>query len=188
MDWPASTRRVNLTVGQHHVTSDPNEELVTLLGSCVSACIRDPMNGVGGMNHFLLPGDPQQARNPAGDSLRYGAFAMEQLLNDIISHGGNRGRLEVKLFGAASLMKSGMQIGAWNASFAREFMAREGLPVVAEDLGGTRARRIHFFPATGRVMRLSIGALREPEVFGAENRFVENLRRHQIAGDVELFE
>ncbi|MFQ5566075.1 MAG: chemotaxis protein CheD [Paracoccaceae bacterium] len=139
--------------GGFRVTRRADLALVTLLGSCVAACICDPRAGVGGLNHFLLP-DEGSAAAPAADAARYGAQAMEMLIAEIVRRGGERSRLQAKLFGGAEVMAlpSASPVGKSNREFARGFLRREGIPVTAADLGGTRARRVFFKPAADRVL------------------------------------
>lgn len=132
--------------GEYAVTDDEDVMLCTLLGSCVSACIRDPRTGVGGLNHFLLPEGDDDAGN-----LSYGVNAMELLINDLLRRHARRERLEAKLFGGARMIRSAHDIGAQNARFAREFLAAEGIRLTGGSLGGVQARRIEFWPVTGRV-------------------------------------
>jgi chemotaxis protein CheD len=144
-------RRVHLIQGECRVSADPAVVLATTLGSCVAACIRDPVAGVGGMNHFLLP----QSDDAEGlVSLRYGAFAMELLVNGLLGAGAKRGRLQAKLFGGGRLSDGLSDIGDKNSRFARDFLEREGIAFAGGSLGGAQARRIQFWPVTGRVRQL----------------------------------
>lgn len=125
----------------------------TLLGSCVAACIRDVEAKVGGMNHFLLAEPPGAARDRHGASARYGAFAMEQLINKVLTKGtGKKANLEIKVFGGGIISRALSDIGAKNIDFVREFLANEGYQVAAEDLGGAFARRVMFKPHSGRLI------------------------------------
>jgi len=151
-DSTFDTLAVKLLPNEFYVTDD-DLMLTTLLGSCVSACMRDPIARVGGMNHFMLPesGDPF---SPASASMRYGAYAMEILINELLKAGAARHRLEAKVFGGGAVMSAMCKthIGKRNADFVLQYLNVEGIPVQAQDLNGTHARRIHFFPRTGRVM------------------------------------
>jgi chemotaxis protein CheD len=148
---PTAERRVHLVQGECRVTDDPNVVLATTLGSCVAACIRDPVARVGGMNHFLLPESSEGLV-----SLRYGAFAMELLINGLLSKGGRRNRMEAKLFGGGRLSEGLADIGEKNATFARDFLAREGITFAGGSLGGGLARRIQFWPVSGRARQQSL--------------------------------
>ncbi len=168
-------RRVHLVQGECRVSGDKHVMLTTTLGSCVAACIRDPIAGVGGMNHFLLP------ENPDGEgllSLRYGAFAMELLINGLLNKGARRERLEAKLFGGSRLSEGLMDIGARNAAFARDFLQREGVAFKGGSLGGALARRIQYWPVSGRARQLLLA--------GGEVRQTP-ARRPPGEGEVELF-
>ena len=147
---------IRVIQGECHVSDDPDVVLTTILGSCVAACIRDPQAGVGGMNHFLLPGDAN--RPPSGEAERYGAYLMEVLVNGLLRRGANRHRLEAKLFGGASVVKSLSPIGRLNAEFARRFLATEGIRIVGESLGDERGRRVEYRPVSGLARQLFVEA------------------------------
>lgn len=141
--WPS---RIHAVVqGEYHVSRDANIVLSTVLGSCVAACLYDPRAGIGGMNHFLLPGDTESGST----ELKYGAMAMELLINDLLKAGARRSELKVKLFGGARVSSAFRDIGAKNVEFARSYIRREGFEVESESLGGQQARRLHFRPVTG---------------------------------------
>jgi chemotaxis protein CheD len=144
-------RRVHIVQGAFEVTRDPQVVLTTLLGSCVAACVHDPVAEIGGMNHFLLPD-----AEGAGDSadVRYGVHSMELLINGILQLGGRRERLRVWLFGGAKLFDRLVDIGAKNAAFAEQFVRREELIPMGGSLGGLKARRIQFWPVAGRPRQL----------------------------------
>ena len=172
--------RILVVQGEYVVTDDPHAVLVTLLGSCVSACMRDPVSGVGGLNHFLLPGDDQRS-----DQMRHGVHAMELLVNGLLARGARRDRLEAKIFGGARMVSGLTDVGRQNALFAERFLKREGIPVVGSSLGGEQARRIQFWPVSGRVRQLFVEKQADT-VFETERR-----RPAPVApvtdGAVELF-
>ncbi|RFC65373.1 chemotaxis protein CheD [Fulvimarina endophytica] len=143
-------KRINLIQGEAVVT-DEDVVIATMLGSCVAACIRDPIAGVGGVNHFLLPGSDSGAQRGRAES--YGVYLMELLINGILKKGGDRRRMEAKLFGGARTINSLQDIGGRNADFARNFLQNESIRCVAEDLGGTRGRCIQYWPMSGRTRR-----------------------------------
>jgi chemotaxis protein CheD len=147
-----ATKRITIIQGEYRVSDDPNVHFTTILGSCVAACIRDPEARVGGLNHFLLPGDASRAAGK--DAERYGVYLMELLINGIMQKGGKRSRLEAKLFGGARTMKGLSDIGALNQAFAEDFLRNEGIRVVGGDLGGDRGRRIEYWPVTGRARQV----------------------------------
>lgn len=143
----SNEQRITIVQGEYRVSSNPDVVLSTLLGSCVAACICDSRSGVGGMNHFLLPGDLSGVPN---DSERFGVHLMELLINGLMSHGARRDRLEAKIFGGAAMVQRLGDIGARNGEFAKRFLEYEGIQIVAADLGGNRGRRLLYSPTTGR--------------------------------------
>jgi chemotaxis protein CheD len=139
--------------GEFRVSDDVNELLGTVLGSCVAVCLHDPVRAIGGMNHFLLPfGQEEGANRP----VRYGLFAMEMLINDLLKAGAKKSRLEAKLFGGARISAELRDIGQANSVFAREYLATEGIHCLGESLGGQNARRVVFRPATGQARMLIV--------------------------------
>jgi chemotaxis protein CheD len=157
MPQPNSPRKkIHVIQGEYQIVSDPNVVLSTILGSCVAACLRDPEAGIGGMNHFLLPGDiPGEKRGSSwGEAERYGANLMELLINGLLKRGARHDRLEGKLFGGARMVERLSDIGAQNAAFARAFLANESIPIVAEHLGGMQGRRVEYYPVSGRARQI----------------------------------
>ncbi|RIX98835.1 chemotaxis protein CheD [Aureimonas flava] len=151
---PTSTDRlrINLIQGEAQVDDRPNVVFTTLLGSCIAACIRDPGAGVGGMNHFLLPGDGAGGSSTSMQS--YGLYLMELLVNGLLKKGARKHALEAKLFGGARTMVGLSDIGAKNAGFARRFLELEGISHVGGSLGGAQGRRIEFWPVSGRARQI----------------------------------
>ena len=141
-------QRIHVAQGDAKVSAGPDVVMTTLLGSCVAACIRDPGAGVGGMNHFLLPGEGETATSSRSES--YGLYLMELLINGLLKKGARRGSLEAKLFGGARMFDGLSDIGAKNAAFAKRFLEMEGIPLVGGNLGGTRGRRLEYWPVSGR--------------------------------------
>jgi chemotaxis protein CheD len=177
---------VKVFPGEHYVTA-ADEMLVTVLGSCVAACIRDPIAGVGGMNHFMLPESNGSDWGGASSGMRYGNVAMEWLINDILTRGGLRNRLEIKVFGGGNVLNGTTDIGHKNAAFVESYLAAEGLPIAAAELRGRLARRVHYFPATGRVMLLELRPADDPTVVELEARYKTKLLSDPVAGSAELF-
>jgi len=173
--------------GEHYVTSAPDEMLVTILGSCVTACIRDPEAAVGGMNHFMLPEAAGAGWDTASDSMRYGNVAMERLINDILARGGRRQRLEIKVFGGGNVMNGTTRIGDRNADFVEEYLAEENLPIAAHHLRGNLPRRVHYFPLTGKVMLLELQRTEEEAVARSEISYKSRIQVEPVAGSAELF-
>jgi chemotaxis protein CheD len=143
---------VNVIQGEYAISNDADTVLTTVLGSCVSVCMCDPVHKIGGMNHFLLANKQGQ---PVAD-VRYGAYALELLINGLLKKGAARERLQAKVFGGASMIGGMRDIGASNAAFAKKFLADEGVPCLAESVGGTSARRIRFWPTSGNVKQLLV--------------------------------
>jgi chemotaxis protein CheD len=148
---PEVERRVHVGQGEHHVSAQTGVVLTTVLGSCVAACIFDPVRRVGGMNHFLLPDGAG-----SGVGQRYGAHAMELLINEILKAGGRRDRLEAKLFGGGRMFDSLRDVGSANADFAERYLAAEGIRLVGGSLRGSGGRSLHYWPATGRAFQRGV--------------------------------
>jgi len=174
--------------GEYYVTT--NDELIaTTLGSCVSACVCDREAGIGGMNHFMLPFKGEGTVSSADASSRYGNFAMEHMINDILKNGGRRDRLEVKVFGGGNVMPSMIQVGSKNVKFVREYLETEGFNIVSEDLGGVYPRKVIYFPLTGKVLmqRVSLSDRDEQEITQREMEYRKSLDTETIEGDIDLF-
>jgi chemotaxis protein CheD len=168
--------------GEFFVTR-AQEVISTVLGSCVAACIRDRRTGIGGINHFLLPfgvdGSP-------GTATRYGCFAVERLINEILKHGGHRPSLEVKVFGGAHLLRNRGDVGRANVDFIHGYLKAEGIAIVAEDVGGHCARRLRYHPRTGQALIRRLSASDAGEVARRETELGESLARRP-PNDIELF-
>ncbi len=146
------TRTHTVVQGDYRISGEIDLVLSTVLGSCVSVCLHDPHAQVGGMNHFLLPSRDGSNKN----NIRYGAHAMELLINGLLKKGARRDRLQAKVFGGASMAANLRDIGQSNAEFAKQFLDQEGLPIFSESLGGTMARRVKFWPYSGKAQQLLI--------------------------------
>lgn len=176
--YGADFRKIHVIQGEFHVSDGDDVVLTTILGSCVAACIRDPVLGIGGMNHFLLPG-------ATGDEgLRYGVQSMELLLNALLRKGARRERLEVKLFGGAHLFDGLSDVGAQNSAFGEQFLRDEGLNYLGGSLRGDRARRIQYWPVSGRARQILL-APTESKVFATERR--RPAAKVEDTGALELF-
>lgn len=190
---PEFDRGVVTTVHQGDclVSSEPDLTFSTVLGSCISACVRDRVANVGGMNHFLLAEQSASAHDRYGASARYGAFAMEQLINKVLQRGtGKKGNLEIKVFGGGKINGALDDIGLKNIDFVREFLAAEGYTMAKEDLGGMYARRVMFKPHSGRafVKRLDNTAnasIAKEELAVAASR--RSVVAKPVVDDIELF-
>lgn len=177
----------NLCSGDYYVTDQSNEMIITILGSCVAACVHDPVAKVGGMNHFLLPDTGEAALKNANESTRYGVFAMEQLINGLLKLGAQKSRLEVKVFGGANVINNSSMIGTKNVAFVREFLRREGLRITSSDLGEDYPRRLRFYPDTGKAMLLKLRRKEDMVVLDEEKRFADALKAKPMEGGIELF-
>lgn len=142
---------VKIGPGEYHVTRRRHDMILTVLGSCVSACIRDPVARVGGMNHYMLPSSGDGLWEGGAKSMRFGSVAMEQLVKDIVAMGGHRDRLEVKLVGGARMFDYDVDVGDLNCRFALDFVRMMGITPVSVDLRGTEARSVHYMPCDGRL-------------------------------------
>ena len=170
-----------------------DEVVSTILGSCIAACIRDPVLRIGGMNHFMLPEDHSSGKSswldgPNGLSTRYGSYAMESLINELLKLGAARGRMEIKLFGGASILTAPTDVGARNIAFARGFLKLEGCRIAAEDVGLTCPRHVDYDPGTGRAMLKRLPTLGARAIVTEEARYIERLKREEPRDDVELFD
>ncbi len=177
---------VKVLPGEYYVTAT-DIVLVTVLGSCVSACIRDREKGVGGMNHFMLAdaGD----REILSASARYGTYAMEILINHLMKMGARKSALEAKVFGGGRVLASlaSSQVGERNCSFVLDFLATEGIPVVAKDLLDVYPRKVYYFPTSGRVLVKKLVRMHNDTVMKREKEYAARLIEAPVTGDIELF-
>ncbi|MBA2672245.1 chemoreceptor glutamine deamidase CheD [Ramlibacter sp.] len=178
---------VKILPGQYYATAGEGS-IATVLGSCVSTCLWDPGARIGGMNHFMLPGEPTATVSPWGLSARFGLYAMEVLINEMLRLGADRRRLVAKVFGGARVLQGfdTLDVGAQNSQFVLAFLHEEGIRIAAQDLLGVHPRKLHFFPATGKaqVKKLS---LHTEEAQRQEREYLSELRRRRGGGDVEIF-
>jgi chemotaxis protein CheD len=192
-DPESSHWTVKILPGEYYVTRN-DEAVATVLGSCVSACVRDPDRNLGGMNHFMLPEDatvgPNNWLDPAvGLATRYGSYAMESLINDLLKLGASRERLEIKLFGGGRILSGMTDVGGRNVEFVRNYMQIEGYLVSAEDLGGQQPRKVVYFPASGRVRMRKLRPVENRTISHHEQLYLASLGNKAAGGgDVELFD
>jgi len=179
---------VKVFPGEYYVTKKADEVLVTVLGSCVSACIRDPHRGIGGMNHFMLAEGEAGGWGGMGNAARYGNFAMEKLLNELLKLGCARKALEIKVFGGGNVTDSRNLIGTDNSDFVMRYLENENLSCAAHDLRGQYPRRIQYFPKTGRVIRRLLTGGESNVVNRDENEYARRLTTNKPVGTIELFE
>jgi chemotaxis protein CheD len=191
--WEPETERwtAKILPGEYYVTRS-DEAITTVLGSCISACIRDPSRGVGGMNHFMLPQETDPSTtwlHPAlGLATRYGSYAMESLINDLLKLGAARERLEIKLFGGGRILRSMTDVGARNIDFVRQYAQIEGYRIAAEDLGGLQPRKVVYLPAEGRVKVRRLRAVENQSIADREELYLASLADKQDGGEIEIFE
>ena len=181
---------VKLLPGEYYVTSS-DMVLTTVLGSCVSACVRDRTAGVGGMNHFMLPEDGDPTHRDVTASMRYGAYAMEMLINELFKAGAKRERLEAKVFGGGAVLANMtmLNIGERNADFVLRYLHMENVRIAAQDLRGKLPRRINYFPLTGRVtMRKLIQRDDAVLVQKDEQALASALSKQRSRNKVEIFQ
>jgi len=173
--------------GEYYCT-DKDMVIVTVLGSCVSACIRDRVSGIGGMNHFMLP-DGGGDDSVVSESMRYGAYAMEVLINQLLKSGARRQNLEAKIFGGGNVLRAftTTNVGERNAAFVRQFLEAENIPVTGEDLNDIYPRKVYFFPKTGRVLVKKLKQMNNHTLVKREQTYASRLKTDTVAGDVELF-
>lgn len=174
--------------GELYVTSS-NEIITTVLGSCISACIRDPIFGIGGMNHFMLPmstSDTSQ-NDKLGSAMRYGNYAMEHLINEILKNGGERANLEVKLFGGGRVLTHMTDVGKRNINFALEYVNTEGLKLVAEDLGDIYPRKILYNPLTGKARQKKLRNMHNQTITQREEAYRQDIDKTPVSSEIELF-
>lgn len=175
--------------GEYYCTGQ-DMVIVTVLGSCVSACIRDVTSGIGGMNHFMLPeGGGADKDSPVSASMRYGSYAMEILINQLLKQGARRERLEAKIFGGGNVLKAftALNVGERNAEFVKKFLRAEGIKVTGEDLNDIYPRKVYFFPRSGRVLVKKLKQMNNYTIVKREQTYASQLRSSAVAGDVELF-
>ncbi|MEA5097720.1 MAG: chemoreceptor glutamine deamidase CheD [Burkholderiaceae bacterium] len=165
-----------------------NMVIVTVLGSCVSACIRDRVSGIGGMNHFMLPKDGGEGGLMSA-SMRYGTYAMEILINELMKAGAKRENLEAKVFGGGKVLQGleAMNVGERNAQFVKDYLRTEGIRIIAEDLEDIFPRKVYFFPRTGKVLVKKLRQLHNNTLANREQDYANRLMSKPVAGEFELF-
>lgn len=188
-DATSATWLIKVLPGEYNVAHRQNEVLVTVLGSCVSACIRDRTSGIGGMNHFMLAASATGAWGDDAKSARFGNYAMEKLINELMKAGCNRNTLEAKVFGGGNVIQSSVPVGTSNADFVLRYLEQEGIQCVAQDLGGNLPRRIHYSPFDGRVVRRLLNSTENKTVARLEKNYATQFTAAPArGGDIELFE
>lgn len=163
--------------------------IVTVLGSCVSACIRDRVSGVGGMNHFMLPDGGGDVDNPVSASMRYGTYAMEVLINELLKAGAKRENMEAKVFGGGNVLRgfTAINVGQRNAQFVLDYLRTERMRVIAEDLNDIYPRKVYFFPKTGKVLVKKLKVEHNDTLEKREQDYASRLKATSVGGEVDLF-
>jgi chemotaxis protein CheD len=178
-----------ISPGEYYYT-DKDMVIVTVLGSCVSACIRDNTSGIGGMNHFMLPDSAAADKDsPVSESMRYGTYAMEVLINQLLRNGARRENLEAKIFGGGNVLKSftTMNVGDRNAIFVRKFLKEERIRVVSEDLLDIYPRKVYYFPKTGKVLVKKLKNMHNDTLVQREEAYASKLKVADVGGEIDLF-
>lgn len=178
-----------ISPGEYYFT-DKDMVIVTVLGSCVSACIRDSVTGIGGMNHFMLPdGASADKDSPVSESMRYGTYAMEVLINQLLKNGARRENLEAKIFGGGNVLKSftTMNVGDRNASFVRKFLKEERIRITGEDLLDIYPRKVYYFPKTGKVLVKKLKNMHNDTLAKREEAYASKLKTSDVGGEIDLF-
>jgi chemotaxis protein CheD len=177
---------VKILPGQYHATR--KGAITTVLGSCVSTCLWDPVERIGGMNHFMLPGDTASPGSPWAASARLGVYAMEVVINDMIRLGADRRRLVAKVFGGAQLLAGfdRLDVGAKNSEFVLDFLKVEGIRVLAQDLLDVCPRKVHFFVESGKVQVKRLALAPSEPVQRREREYLKRLDGKR-SGDIEIF-
>ncbi len=172
--------------GEYYVTRS-QETIVTVLGSCISACIRDRITGVGGMNHFMLP--ENNTENDPWNNLatRYGSYAMEHMINDILKHGGKKENLEIKITGGGKIIKSMTDVGSKNIQFVKKYLFIENYTIESEDVGDIYPRKVQYNPATGLLRVKRLKSLANNTIIKRESKYQHEIDDKPISGDIELF-
>ncbi|MFT4940775.1 MAG: chemotaxis protein CheD [Paraglaciecola sp.] len=179
---------VKILPGEYYATTDETF-IVTVLGSCVAVCLRDPVRNIGGMNHFLLPSDNSASISSISESARYGVYAMELLINQMLKLGADKRRLQAKVFGGGNVL-SGFtvnNVGERNAEFVLDYLAAERIAVLASDLLDIYPRKVYFSPHSGQVKVRKIKSLHNTTIMDRESEYRMRIRHSAKGGDVELF-
>lgn len=186
-DKGAGATAIWIFQGDFYVSSRPDLFLTAVLGSCIAVCIRDPVAGCGGMNHFLLPDTETSEDHYPSQALRYGSYSIERLINAILSRGGRRERLEVKVFGGANVMSGMSDVGSRNVDFIEHYFANERLPIAAADLRGNWPRKLRYFPISGAAQVRELRDAEAVEALQSEELLRSRISVTKPAGDIEIF-
>ena len=187
-DREHNSEAAKIMPGEYYATGR-DMVLVTVLGSCVCACIRDKVSGIGGMNHFMLPDSGQDQNNPLGESARYGTYAMEILINQLLKMGAKRSNFEAKVFGGGAVLRgfTVANVGERNAEFVLKFLKTEKIHVAAQDLLDIYPRKVYYFPQSGLVRVKKLKNVHNNTIINRETEYGNRLHYSEMGGDVELF-
>jgi chemotaxis protein CheD len=179
---------VKILPGEYYVTGR-DMVLVTVLGSCVAACIRDKVSGIGGMNHFMLPDSKNDFGNPGGLAGRYGTYAMELMINQMLKSGARRANLEAKVFGGGNVLRgfTVANVGERNAQFVLDYLKTEKIALAAQDLLDIYPRKVYYFPVTGRVLVKQLRSVHNDTIIKREQQYVARICASDVQGEIELF-
>jgi chemotaxis protein CheD len=179
---------VKISPGEYYITAR-DMVLVTVLGSCVAACVYDHAKGIGGMNHFMLPDERYDSADLFGPSMRYGTYAMEVMVNELLKMGARRNCLEAKVFGGGNVLRgfTVSNIGQTNANFVVDYLRMENIQLVAQDLLDNFPRKVYYFPRSGRVLVKKLRVAHNDTIVEREQEYRLRIKQSAIQGDVDLF-
>lgn len=179
---------VKILPGEYFATTN-DSMIVTVLGSCVAVCLRDPVTNIAGMNHFLLPTDGSNGSSLMSESARYGMYAMEILINHLLKLGAVKNRLEAKVFGGGNVLRglTNTNVGERNAEFTLDYLRTEQIPILAQDLLDVYPRKVYFFAHTGQVLVRKIKNIHNTTIMDRESEYRMRIRKLPQSGDVDLF-
>jgi len=187
LDRHFDRQAMKILPGEFYATTE-DEVIVTVLGSCVAACLMDPIAMVGGMNHFMLPVKAGDRDPDVFYAARYGAAAMEYLINNLLHLGAQRDRLVAKAFGGGRVLPGmSSDVGGQNVDFVRQFLRNEDIPLWSEDMGGPFPRKVYFFPHTGQVLVKRMERIHNNTILNRELTYIQEVTGQPMDGDVELF-
>ena len=176
--------------GEYYVTKE-DEIIATVLGSCISVCLKDEKSGIAGMNHFMLPGDFRQADVFQSQSARYGMYAMELIVGDLLKLGGGKEKLTAKVFGGghvlASVAQSSTSVPDNNIAFVEAFLSMEGIEILKQDVGGINGRQVLYMARSGRAFVRKLGVEKARTVLDRERKYRSSLQREVRDEDLTLF-
>lgn len=186
-----SMEMVKILPGEFYVTTS-DEIIATVLGSCISVCIRDEKLGIGGMNHFMLPEnnkkeDDSWKYNKIDKAARYGSDAMEHLVNELLKNGGRKKHFEIKITGGGRIMEKMSDIGKKNITFIKDYLNMEGYEINSEDVGEIYPRKVRYYPKTGKLQVKKLRSLHNDTIISRESDYKKHIEEDKIEGGVELF-